>query len=68
MTLTNSHLIALAEDYGFKRCHPEQKHGDPTARWLRGGGLWEEHDVAGFMRDKAKTDTQLRLKAAGFIK
>jgi hypothetical protein len=68
MTLANSHLIALAEDAGFKRCYPQKGFGDASPRWEKGGGLWEEKDLVSFMRQKVTTDTTLRLRAASFSK
>lgn len=68
MNLTDSHLIALAEDSGFKRCFPNKAFGDNSPRWQKGGGNWEERDVINFIKQKTALDTSLRLKAAGFLK
>jgi hypothetical protein len=53
--------IKIAETkLGFEKCFPYTQWGDGSARWLKGGGLWDSFDVVAFVKHKLTFDKSLQ--------
>lgn len=57
----NEKYIKIAEtELGFEKCFPYAAFGDGSARWLKGGGLWDIYDTIAFVKYKISLTKELQ--------